>query len=303
MDSPETDEYALYDSLDSAILMHREAHFGGNFDVMIDYYERGGKGAFPEFTLERIRELQKMEQELGQNLAGVLLSGAEAERVAASKEAYQKLRSLYDIRDKDEVHKYPKLLADLIFSEEEEPEAEINAIVAERSAIVPALLHFLESDDYYDPLFPGYGIAPAAAAKCLGLIGDKRAIVLLFESIGHHDFNQESNALEALKAIGPPAKEFLLHVLHAKPITFDNERAAMALLAFKEDPEVLNAAFNLLKELDLKKNSLLATHLILICEALQDPPKRQFLLDLSEKATTPASLRQDIKAISKHWVC
>jgi HEAT repeat protein len=293
--------FPLADATDMAILMHRDAHFGGKFDIMREYYEKNGKGVDPEFELERIAELQQIEEKLKQNLAATYLSGPDAERVAQSKAAYKKLRSVFEGKDTP-ANKIARLIANLILSEEEETETAIDAVVAEKSTIVPALMELLRSEDYHDPLFPGYGLAPSLATKALGKIGDKRAIISLFESIGESDYFNDDLALEALQAIGQPAKEFLLKVLHSRPITYDNERAAMALLQFKDDPEVSNICLDMLKAIDLKKDVLLATHLILACSGLKDPIARKEFIAMAEKSTTPPMLRQDIKAISKTWI-
>lgn len=285
---------------DKAILMHRDVHFGGKFPIMLDYYLKGGKGVFPDFEIARIQELQVMEDGLKQNLAALMLSGSDAERVAQAKEAYKKLRDLYE-KQTDKSLKYSRLMADLILSEEEEADAEVEAVVTEKGAIVPALMNLLRSEDFHDPLFPGYGLSPALAIKCLGLIGDKRAIISLFESIGNEEFFNEELSLKALYLIGEPAKEFLLKVLHARPITFDNERAAMALIQFKSDLQVSTACLEMLRSLDLKKQTLLATYLILACEDITDSLQRKELLNLAEDSNTPASIRQDIKTISKNW--
>lgn len=300
----EEEQFSLADATENALLMHRDAHFGGSFDVMIDYYEKEGKGASPEFTINRLKELQQLEKRLNQNLAALLLSGSEAERIAKSKAIYKRLRALYTSKKKDLTTKHARLIADLILSEEEDPEEEIASIVAEKGTIVPALLELIKEEDFYDPLFPGYGQAPALAIRCLGLIGDgdKRAITALFELIGEHDFLDEDFAITALKQMGEPAKSFLLKILKSKPITYDNERAAVALLQFKEDPEVVKSCFQLLQEIDLKKEMLLATHLILICEGLKDQNERQKLLKIGENPSTPSMLRQDIKTISKNWI-
>lgn len=300
MREEEFEEFPLNDVVDQHILMHREAHFGGNFDIMIDYYEKEGKGCAPEFSLGRIKTLKQMEQQSNSNLAPLFLSGADAERISRSRNAYKRLRSLYENKKHDQKMKHSVLIADLILSEDEEAEEEVKAIVAEKSTIVPALIDLIKNEEYYDVLSPGYGLAPSLAVTCLGLIGDKRAINALFELIGEEDFYSEEMAVHALKLIGTPAKEFLLHVLHAKPVTYDNERAAVALVQFKDDPEVVNACFSLLKELDLKKSELLATHLVLICEGLKDE-RRQALIDLGKDPKTPTMLRQDIKTISTHW--
>ncbi len=184
---------------------------------MLDYYLNEGKGIHPDFDLERIYALTKIEKEMKADLAPLMLSGADAEKVAKSKGAYKKLKHLYE-KHKPET-KQMRLIADLILSEEIDPVEEMQAIVEEKAAIVPALIEVIKSEDYYDPLFPGYGLAPSLAAKCLGLIGDKRAIIALFESIGQGDFFDDDVALEALRNIGKPAKDFLLKVLHRKQIT------------------------------------------------------------------------------------
>lgn len=298
--SDEIPEIPLVDSIDQTILMHRDVHFGGNFEVMIQYYEKGGKGIVSDFDESRIYQLYLLEQNLKQNLAGLILSGEDAERVALAKSAYKGLRAIYEGKPKSGKSSQAKLIADLILSEEEEPEAEITAIVAEQAAIVPALIELLRSENFHDPLFPGYGLAPRLATLCLGRIGDKRAIISLFESIGDPDFFNEDLALDALKAIGEPAKAFLLKVLHARPLTYDNERAAIALSRFKEDSEVAKTCFKMLKELDLKKNTILATYLILACEGLEASDRFEFEA-LADAPETPASLRLDIKAISKIW--
>ncbi|MBA3957311.1 MAG: hypothetical protein H0X51_02790 [Parachlamydiaceae bacterium] len=300
----EIEQLPLSDAIDTLILMHRDVHYGGKFPIMIEYYENGGKGIVLDFEIARIRELQLAEKNLGQDLAPQVLSGADAEKVAKAKEAYKKLRDLYGVR-KDEkasaVSHYPSLLADLILSEEEEPKAEIAAIVAEKGAIVPALLDLLRSEDFHDPLFPGYGLGPSLAAKCLGLIGDKRAIVTLFETIGEEDFAFENLALEGLKAIGEPAQAFLLKVLHGRPITYDNERAAIGLLQFKDSPEVAAAFFKMLKEIDLSQHQILATYLILGCEGVTDETDRRAFIALGDALKTPKVLKQDFHTIAEHW--
>lgn len=291
----EPEDLPLTDEIDQSILMHRDAHFGGLFDLMIDYYLKGGKGIHPEFEMERIRELALMERELKKNLASLLLSGADAEKVSQSRTFYKKLRELYD-SDKP-IHKLPKLVADLILTESDTAEEEIEAIVKEKAEIVPFLIEILRSEELHDPLYPGYGHAPALAMKCLGLIGDKRAIISLFESIGNGDFFDEDIAVQALHAIGEPAKLFLLNVLNGKPLNADNETAALALISFKDDPVVSEACFKMLRELDLNKQSYLATYLILACEGLPKEYQAEFK-KLAEDPHTPKLLKQDFKAVS-----
>lgn len=297
--SDELEEFELGDSIDNAILMHRDAHFGGSFAVMIEYYEKEGKGVNPEFELRRIRELDKMEKEMGANLAALRLSGPEAERVQQSLQAYKSLRDLAD--NTSATSHYPRLIADLIFSEEEDATPEVDAIVAEKTAIVPHLINLLRSDDFRDPLFPGYGLAPALATRCLGRIGDKRALISLFEEIGKSDVLEEEDTLLALKAIGEPAKQFLLKVLQGRPLDFDNERAATALIQFKDDPEVTAACLKMLEDPQVWRDLPLSTYLILACEDLQDPASRQQLMNIAKQPNFPSMLMQDIKIIVRNW--
>jgi len=298
-DDLEAEGLPLSNVQDVAILMHREVHFGGKFDVMLDYYVNEGKGVNPEFDLERIHALAKLEKEMKTDLAPTLLSGADAEKIAEAKTAYKKLRALYE-KARPET-KYMTLVADLILSEEIEPVQEIEAIVKEKGAIVPALIELLKSEEFYDPLYPGYGMAPSLAAKCLGLIGDKRAIIYLFEAIGQGDFFDEDIALTALQAIGAPAKEFLLKVVHGRPLNEDNEKAAIALIAFKDDEEVSKVCLEMLKDEQVRRDVPLSTYLILACEGLKNPSDREDFQHLAKDAKTPKILAQDIHAVAKLW--
>ena len=291
--------FPLSDSLDNLILMHRDAHFGGNFEFMLDYYRKEGRGVSPEFTISQIEDLATIEIQSQENLAAVLLTGAEAERVSRAKEAYKSLRSLYEIKKPE--NKYPLLIADLILTEEESPQEEIDAIVQEKANIVRALIDLLRSEDFYDPLFPGYGLSPALAAQCLGLIGDKRAIISLFESLGSEENYDEDIALKALKTIGTPAKDFLLKVLHGKPINEDNERAAIALIEFKSDPQVAIECFKMLQDPDAQKDLILSTYLVLACESLNQTAYKEAFIQMIANPLLPKALRLDMKTIIDEW--
>lgn len=287
---------SLTNATDNTILMHREVHFGGNFDAMLEYYSRGGKGVLADFDLDRMLFLRDLEKTQGQNLAPQLLTAEESEKVKEAKEAYKKLRDTY----KKSPTKIPKLLADLILTEEENPEKEIAALLSEKKAL-PILLDLVKNENFYDPLFPGYGKAPFLAMKCLGQMGDPKAIIALFESIGRGDFFDDEIALKALREIGEPAKQFLLRVLKGKPINEDNERAAIALLAFKNDPEIAETCFQMLLELDLKKEAFLATYLILACSGLKNTPLEKSFKELASGETMPKDLKGDLKSVLDEW--
>lgn len=297
------DPIGLTDEIDSQILMHRDAHFAGSFPVMIEYYEKGGRGVNPEFDLERIRRLALLELRTQQNLAPLLLTAAEAEKVASSRQMYKQLKSIYDQKpSKNNLAKSTvKLIADLVLTESQDPQKEIKAIVAEKGSIVSSLIELLYSEDLYNPLFPGYGQAPFLAAQCLGEIGDKRAIIALFESIGKHDFFAEEISLRALKLIGKNAQDFLLKVVQGHPYNDDNIKAASCLIEFKEDQEVGEICLKLLQEKEVKSNFPFATYLILGCSNLKNPNSQKLFQQLSDDALLPKNLKRDIQAIANSW--
>ncbi len=291
-------------AIDNMILIHRDAHFGGSFPIMFNYYKNEGRGIFPEFDLRRIEELYELEQEKETNLSVLVLSGPEIEKIGASRKLYKQLRALYEQGNRPGMKKtIPILIADLILAENEDLPGAIEAIVAEKGIAVPALIELLRNEEFYSPFNPGYGLAPTIAAQCLGMIGDKRAIISLFEAIGNEDFFSEDVILSALRNIGEPAKNFLLNVLRGLPLNNDNERAAIALLNFKEDQEVAATCLKMLNEIDLDKYLVLATYLIFVCEGLTHPSDRAAFLDLKNRSNTPKELKREIEAIAKEWQC
>jgi hypothetical protein len=294
------ENFPITTAQDNMVLMHRDAHFGGKFSIMIDYYENEGKGVNKEIDLKQIYRLAELEKQAGQDIAPYLLSGPEAEKVGLSRMAYKRIKDLYE--DDTLAAKYPRLLADLILSEEETPEKEIQAVVNEKGKIVPAILEILRSDELLDPLFPGYGHAPALVAKCLGMIGDKRAIIALFEMIGEGEFDDEAVALEGLKNMGQPAKDFLLNVVKVKPYNLDNERAAIALLGFKDDPVVAETCLNLLLQPEVRLNIALASYLTFVCEGLTSQEDQAKFLALASDPAISKSLKQEMLTIAKTFV-
>ena len=83
-DDNDVEEFPIAYSIDNLILMHRDAHFGGDFAIMLDYYKKNGLGISMEFDTERIQEVADTQHAEGKDLSPLLLSGAEAERVEPS---------------------------------------------------------------------------------------------------------------------------------------------------------------------------------------------------------------------------
>lgn len=296
-DYSEEEDY-LTDEMDHEILMHRDAHFGGDFTAMLDYYLEDKVGANPDLDIERIKYLAQVEEELGKDLAPLMLTGPEAERVAKARRAYQQLKALYEM---GEENSRPQLIANLILSEEEEPEEEVEAIVALGSSVVPELIHILESDDSYDPLFPGYGYAPYLAVLCIERLQDPSAIIPLFEMLGRESVFGEEIVLDAFHAIGEPAKQFLLKQLQSRPLTEDNTRAGFGLAAFPQDEEVARVALNQLKDTEVWKNTILSAYLVCHCESLKEPLHREEFLALASQPDFPGELKAEIKRMAKEW--
>ena len=219
-----------------------------------------------------------------------------------SREAYQILRAVYEVKKASSP--FPRLIADLILAEDEEAEEEIAAIAAiatQKDKIVPALIDLLRNESFYDPLFPGYGQAPLLAVKCLERIGDKRAIISLFEALGHDDFFGDEQIVKALKAIGKPAQDFLQHVIKGRPLNEDNEKAAIALIAFKDEEGVPDLCFDLLQEPDVLKDPCLPTYLVLASAGLKDPIRRQAFRAMAKSDKIPSLLRKDMEAVIHDW--
>lgn len=240
----------LYDSDDIEVLMHRHAHFGGSFGIMLDYYEKGSKGAVLE--PERVRRIAAIP-------GAYTLSEADQARGDESLAMYHNLRSIYEVED--EKNPVPRLISDLILSENEDEEEAVAALTKVGEKGTQALLNILHTPNLFDPLFPGYGFAVGLACRCLN---SPEAIPALFETVGHEDTFTDEEATAALLRIGAPARDFCLRLLLHTEITTDTEQAAYILSQFPHDSEIATVATSLLKQ---NPPEPLATYLTLCTEA------------------------------------
>lgn len=289
----------MSDELDHEILMHRDAHFGGDFKTMIDYYSQEGIGVLPEITLERLEYLDQCEQELNQNLSTSLLSAGEIDKTLRSRKIYANLKNIYE--EGGEENTIPRLIADLILTEDEEPTKETMACIEMGPKIVPELIQLIKTDEFYDPIFPGYGLAPALAIYCLGQIGDPTSIVPIFESLNEDIVFDEETVIEALVSLGDPAKEFLLKLLKGRPITEDNENAAFILSGFSEDPQIAKAALTQLQDLSIYSHTFFVSYLLCNCVSLEDPKDQQQLLELARNPNVPKEIQLEIESLAEDW--
>lgn len=292
-------DFPVADTVDNEILMHRDVHFSGSFVHMLNYYEKGSKGIDTAISTGRIKYLQQLEKEGNNNLSAQFLSAWEIEKVARGKELYKDLREVSE-SDTEEA-RIPKLIANLIFSEDEEPVAEIEAIVNEGELASSFLCDLLRSDIFSDALSPGYGLAPHHAAQCLGKIASPDAIRALFESIGRSDFHTESCVNDALAAIGEEAEKFLQKILVSQPITNDNEKAATALSRFAPNEKTAQLALSQIQNPDLRKQNILASHLVFLCEGLRQEDDREQFQGLLKEPGIDEMVLADMRCVITLW--
>lgn len=292
MQSEEFGELPLFDEEDRDILMHRDVHFSSNFDLMLEQYEEEAPGACLDVTVDRIRFLQELEAQLGYDLAPILLQGADAERVGVAKRVYQALRMQHEAAQKQPL---VAAIADLIL-EEEEPEEKARVAAQCGQELVPYLIQLIEAPLFYDPLFPGYGQAPLACALTLGELKASSAIQPLFERIGNENFEVESAVLCALAKIGSQSNDFCVKQLKARPMTKNNERAAILASMLDKDEPFYEVLLQELEDLQIQKNERLATYLVLACSEL---PKK--LLERFKKIAkqVPEAVQEEMQHIIK----
>lgn len=224
----------LFEEEDVLILMHRDVHFSGSFSAMKEYYANPeAKGVLEEIDPGRIDFLESVQTRIKHDLAPLLITGPNAERVALAKKTYAELQEVAT-----KTSSTPEgALAAAILSEQE-----IDEILSSSSQLLQArpesLLLLATSELFGDPLFPGYGTAPLLAIRLLGQMKYGPAIPGLFSLITRSDFDVETAALSALKQIGAPARQFALLRLASYPFTADHERAVLVLIEFLPDPEI-----------------------------------------------------------------
>lgn len=284
----------LVDEEDRDIIMHRDVHFGGKFDIMLEAYYNETKAAVLDTSVKRIKGLQAYEEKLGSDIAPLILQGADAEKVAFAKKMYKELSTLFEAKEKD----LPQAIGSLILSENEDPEQEIKEVVSYKEQAIHPLLDILTSDLFKDPLFPGYGLALIHAADALGKLHAVEAIYPLIALLSEASFGFEEAAVRNLHAIGDPAKDVLMKLTAQIPVSSTNERAAYALLLFKEDLKVATFFFETLKK--FLKYKALGVYLVLGCEALPREFHKEFRT-LSTNSEIAKEIRDEMVPIINYW--
>ncbi|MCH9634104.1 MAG: hypothetical protein S4CHLAM7_08460 [Chlamydiae bacterium] len=285
--------FLLSDQNANEMLMHRNTHFGGKFSFMREYYLEEGVGVQPDIELEEINKLASFEKSIGQDLAPLSLSAQELEKVKTAKKMYDALQKISSIsKDPNSI---PTLLVDLILTEEEVPK-DIIASLAKQEKALSYLVELLNTEEFFDPIYPGYGRTPLHVATCLGQMKSSKAIIPLFESMKQENFIYEETAILALKEIGQEALDFLLKVLNNTPFTLDNEKAAIALMSFDENEDFAKSALKLLQGFQALGNFNLSVQLILGCLGLKDAKDIKAFLELEKNI--PVMLAPDFQYAS-----
>lgn len=296
MDAHDPFSIPLLDEVDLEILMHRDIHFSGNFDLMIDYYKKQGVGGLKDFSLKKIQRLHKAQLSSPDDLSESLLPEASKATVADAKKMYLELRELYENQDASSM---AVAIADLILSEEEEPEKEMECILSFKHSITPLLIDLIVTDKLYDPLYPGYGRAPIFAAYCLEKLQDPKAIPALFQMLGKHHVFADEAFIYALASFKQMARQFLLSRLTHEPFSKDNEHAAIVLTSMPDDENTSKVCLKLLHHPLIHQHIMLANYLIIGCAALKDPNDRQDFQQVKE--TIPGIMKHEADMIVKSW--
>lgn len=286
-------DHPLLDTIDLEILMHKDAHFGGSYAVMIDYYLEDGLGVQEEFSIERIKELEAFDKE--GNLSEEILPELAKNDVTFSKDLYAKLKNCYE-QDDELLQK----LSDLILTESYEPREEIEALSNFHQRAVKPLLEIIIQDHFYNPLNPGYAKAPINAALTLKKIGDPKAIPYLFNALGK-SFTVDEVLIDTLISFGSAGEEFLQGRLKGTPYTKDNYLAALALSSFAVNDETAKIALSLLEEPSTFSRSSYTSYLICICEGLENDEDRNKFTQIANSSGLKKNLADEMKIILSFW--
>lgn len=243
----------LLEEEDRDILLHREAHFASSFALMLEAYENETRAAVLDIDAASIRRLMHIEEKLGKNLAPIILQADDAKKIAQVRKMYKLLR------DASGAELGP--ISDMILSEDEDFEAIAKKTAEFGPFLIPALRTIIENDILYDPLWPGYGQAPCIAAITLGLLQAASSIPSLFSMLQNDSFDVQNASLRALTMMQDESEKFCLAQLKSRPISRNNELAALALCSFTPDDEIINAVNSELQSIDVQKHKNLTAYL------------------------------------------
>ncbi len=280
-------------TIDLEILMHKDSHFGGSFEVMLDYYKEDGVGVQEDFDIERIQNLADFDKD--GHLSAEMLPDLAKNEVFFSKELYKKFRDCYQGEDE-----LPKKLADLVLSESWDPKKEITALSVFKQRAIKPLIEILLQDHFYNPLNPGYGRAPINAALTLKKIGNTDAIPYLFNALGK-SFTIDEILINTLISFGEKGEDFLRERLEGSRYTKDNYLAAMALSSFSGNDETAKLALDILTRKETFSHPSYVSYLICICEGLKNEYDRETFVQLSKNEHLTKNIASEMALIISFW--
>ncbi len=280
------------------ILMLRDAHFRGHFDLMLQsFYNENFIGNNLNIDISEIEYLEKIEKKIQQNLAPLILSANEAERIYKSRLMYENLKKVYFLKNKNNNEK-SKILADLLLIEFFPFDKEVNAVIQLKDDIIPDLLNIINNPNFYDPVFPGFGEIPKIAIECLSKINNPKVIPHIFSLLGKENLSDDDLSF-FLSQFNENAKKFFFKILISLPITKDHSIAAFCLTRFN-DLETIKFCEELLYIPEYHKDPLLLYYLINI--VIQNPNSNliQYIQEKIYKKL-PKNLQKEIDLIVRDW--
>jgi hypothetical protein len=285
----------LFDEEDRDILMHREAHFASNFDLMLQAYKAEDPSSVLDIDLARIYELKYLEEKLGKSLAPLVLHAQDAQTIKRVRTMYRLFQELLQ----EEKNPLYVAMAELILAEDPIEEVEKRCLELQDVCVSP-LITIIQSDILYDPVYPGYGLAPMRAAHILGVLKADQAIPYLFYMLSSDTFDTQSAALQALKKIGEKAKIFCIEHLQSRPFSKSNELAAMALASFSCDDQIAQALIHELQDPKVWFEEPLVFYILASSEALPKSTHEAFY-EILNNPSLPQEVRDEMQLITKMW--
>ena len=69
------------------------------------------------------------------------------------------------------------------------------------------------------------------------------------------------------------------------PVTKENEQAAIALIGFKDDPEIAKVCLQMLQE-NITDKPIFSAYLVMGCHGLNDPKDQEEFIQMSQRPTS-----------------
>ena len=84
------------------------------------------------------------------------------------------------------------------------------------------------------------------------------------------------------------------------PITKENEQAAIALIGFKDDPEIAKICLQMLQE-NISGKPIFSAYLVMGCHGLEEHQDQEEFIKLSQRPNLSRDIQQEMDVIIKKW--